>query len=191
MARPRKFDTETAIDAAMNTFRSKGYTATSTDDLAESTGMLRGSLYNAFGGKRQLFELALRRYREGGTAGSNPAPADLPPLELIRQLLLTGVDQTSTDHRGCLAVNTVTELALREPELAQLARQAFVPLEATLTTAVENGRLRGEIRADRTPQVLARQVMAGFHGLLLQAKAGFEPESLHATVDAIVEDLRA
>ncbi|MFI9366694.1 TetR/AcrR family transcriptional regulator [Kitasatospora sp. NPDC053057] len=191
MARPRKFDTEAAIDAAMNTFWSKGYTATSTDDLAESTGMLRGSLYNAFGGKRQLFELALRRYREGAAAGQNPATTDLPPLERIRQLLLTGVDQTSTDHRGCLAVNTVTELAIREPELAQLARQAFVPLEAALTTAIESGRLRGEIRPDRTPQVLARQVMAGFHGLLLQAKAGFEPESLHATIDAIVEDLRA
>ncbi|MFD8703730.1 TetR/AcrR family transcriptional regulator [Kitasatospora sp. NPDC059648] len=191
MARPRKFDTEAAIDAAMNTFWSKGYTATSTDDLAESTGMLRGSLYNAFGGKRQLFELALRRYREGGAAGSAPLPADLPPLELIRRLLLTGVNQAAADHRGCLAVNTVTELALREPELAQLARQAFVPLEARLMTAVENGRLRGEIRSDRTPQALARQVMAGFHGLLLQAKAGFEPESLHATVDAIVEDLRA
>ncbi|MFF2081639.1 TetR/AcrR family transcriptional regulator [Kitasatospora sp. NPDC058162] len=191
MARPRKFDTEAAIDAAMNTFWTKGYTATSTDDLAESTGMLRGSLYNAFGGKRQLFELALRRYREGGGAGANPVQDDRPPLERIRRLLLTGVDQASADHRGCLAVNTVTELAIREPELADLARQAFIPLEASLTTAIEAGRLSGEIRADRAPQVLARQVMAGFHGLLLQAKAGFEPESLHATVDAIVEDLRA
>ncbi|MFD5466301.1 TetR/AcrR family transcriptional regulator [Kitasatospora sp. NPDC127059] len=191
MARPRKFDTEAAIDAAMNTFWTKGYTATSTDDLAESTGMLRGSLYNAFGGKRQLFELALRRYRESGAAGANPAPGDLPPLERVRRLLLTGVDQAAADHRGCLAVNTVTELAVREPELAQQARQAFVPLENALTAAVEDGRLRGEIRADRAPRVLARQTMAGFHGLLLQAKAGFEPESLHAVVDAIVDDLRA
>ncbi|MER7845379.1 TetR/AcrR family transcriptional regulator [Kitasatospora sp. NPDC096077] len=191
MARPRKFDTEAAIDAAMNTFWTKGYTATSTDDLAESTGMLRGSLYNAFGGKRQLFELALHRYRAGGAAGANPLHGDRPPLERVRQLLLTGIDQAATDRRGCLAVNTITELALREPELTHLARQSFVPLETALTTAVEQGRLHGEIRADRAPQVLARQVMAGFHGLLLQAKAGFEPESLHATVDAIIDDLRA
>ncbi|MEU8923152.1 TetR/AcrR family transcriptional regulator [Kitasatospora sp. NPDC048545] len=190
MARPRKFDTEAAIDAAMNTFWTKGYTATSTDDLAESTGMLRGSLYNAFGGKRQLFELTLRHYREGGAAGDRTMPDDLPPLERIRQLLRTGVDRTAADHRGCLAVNTVTELALREPELADLARQAFIPLEARLTEAVDAGRLRGEIRSDRAPQVLARQVMATFHGLLLQAKAGFDPESLHATIDAVVDDLR-
>ncbi|MFG2847720.1 TetR/AcrR family transcriptional regulator [Kitasatospora sp. NPDC048296] len=190
MARPRKFDTEAAIDAAMNTFWAKGYTATSTDDLAESTGMLRGSLYNAFGGKRQLFELALRRYREGGAGGDRTMSDDQPPLERIRQLLRTGVDRTATDHRGCLAVNTVTELALREPELADLARQAFVPLEARLTAAVEDGRLRGEIRSDRPARVLARQVMAAFHGLLLQAKAGFESESLHATIDAVVDDLR-
>ncbi|MFH9354920.1 TetR/AcrR family transcriptional regulator [Kitasatospora sp. NPDC017646] len=190
MARPRKFDTEAAIGAAMETFWSKGYTATSTDDLAESTGMLRGSLYNAFGGKRQLFELALRRYREGGAAGNRTMSDDQPPLERVRQLLRTGVDQTATDHRGCLAVNTITELALREPELAGLARQAFVPLEARLTAAVEDGRLRGEIRSDRPAGVLARQVMAAFHGLLLQAKAGFEAESLHATIDAVIDDLR-
>ncbi|MEU9043068.1 MULTISPECIES: TetR family transcriptional regulator [unclassified Kitasatospora] len=191
MARPRKFDTEAAIDAAMNTFWTKGYTATSTDDLAESTGMLRGSLYNAFGGKRQLFELALRRYREQGAAGANAMADDQPPLERIRRLLRAGVDRTTADHRGCLAVNTVTELAGPEPELAHLARQAFIPLESALATAVEAGRVRGEIRADRTPQQLARQVMAAFHGLLLQAKAGFEPESLHATIDAVVDDLRA
>ncbi|MGA5816701.1 TetR/AcrR family transcriptional regulator [Kitasatospora sp. NPDC094028] len=191
MARPRKFDTDAAIDAAMNTFWSKGYTATSTDDLAASTGMLRGSLYNAFGGKRQLFELALRRYREQGAAGGNPLRDDRPPLERIRELMRAGVDRTAADLRGCLAVNTVTELAGAEPELAQLAREALTALEAALTAAVEDGRLRGEIRADRAPRLLARQTMAAFHGLLLQAKAGFEAESLHATIDAVVDDLRA
>ncbi|KJS55802.1 TetR/AcrR family transcriptional regulator [Streptomyces rubellomurinus] len=191
MARPRKFDTDAAIDAAMDTFWSKGYTATSTDDLAASTGMLRGSLYNAFGGKRQLFELALRRYRERGAAGVNAMLDGERPLERIRGMMRAGVDRTTLDRRGCLAVNTVTELAGTEPELAQLAREVFVPLEASLTAAIEDGRLRGEIRTDRAPRLLARQTMAAFHGLILQAKAGFEAESLHATIDAVIDDLRA
>jgi TetR/AcrR family transcriptional regulator, transcriptional repressor for nem operon len=191
MARPRKFDADAAVEAAMETFWTKGYTATSTDDLINGTGMLRGSLYNAFGSKRGLFELAVRRYRDKGAAGQNSIQADRPPLERIRGLMLSGVDRTVADRRGCLAVNTVTELAAAEPELSALARQCFTQLEAALVEAIEDGRVQGEIRADRPARLLARQVMSAFHGLLVQAKAGYDPQSLHETVDAVVADLRA
>ncbi|GAB3966649.1 TetR/AcrR family transcriptional regulator [Actinoallomurus acanthiterrae] len=191
MARPRKFDADAAVESAMETFWTKGYTATSTDDLINGTGMLRGSLYNAFGSKRGLFELALRRYRDKGAAGQNAIQADRPPLERIRGLMLGGVDRTVADRRGCLAVNTVTELAGAEPELSALARQCLTQLEAALVEAIEDGRARGEIRADRPARLLARQVMSAFHGLLVQAKAGYDSQSLHETVDAVVADLRA
>ncbi|MEV1177027.1 TetR/AcrR family transcriptional regulator [Nonomuraea sp. NPDC049784] len=191
MARPRKFDADAAIDAAMDTFWTKGYTATSTDDLAEVTGMLRGSLYNAFGSKRRLFELALRRYRDKGAAGQNAIQAGLTPLERIRQLMLSGVDRTVADRRGCLAVNTVTELAGADPDLSALARQSFTRLEAALVEVVEDGRARGDIRVDRPARLLARQVMSAFHGLLVQAKAAYDVQSLHETIEAVVADLRA
>jgi TetR/AcrR family transcriptional repressor of nem operon len=191
MARPRKFDADTAVDAAMQTFWTKGYAATSTDDLLAGTGMLRGSLYNAFGSKRHLFELALRRYRDEGAAGQNAIQTDRPPLERIRRLMLSGVDRTVADRRGCLAVNTVTELAGSDPELSALARQSFTRLEAALVEAIEDGRIQGEIRADRPARLLARQVMSAFHGLIVQAKAGYDPQSLHETVEAVLTDLRA
>ena len=191
MARPRKFDADAAVDAAMDTFWAKGYTATSTDDLIEGTGMLRGSLYNAFGSKRHLFELALRRYRDKGAAGQNTIQADRPPLERIRQLMLSGVDRTVADRRGCFAVNTVTELAGADPELSTLARQCLTRLEGALVEVIEDGRARGDIRADRPARLLARQVMSAFHGLLVQAKAGYDPQSLHETIQSVVADLRA
>ncbi|MEU0742838.1 TetR family transcriptional regulator [Streptomyces sp. NPDC006134] len=67
MGRPRKFDETRALTAVMNTFWQRGYEATSTRDLAESTGMGLSSLSNAFGGKRQLYLRALRRSYETNT----------------------------------------------------------------------------------------------------------------------------
>jgi len=50
------------LDNAMKAFWSKGYEATSLRDLVKATGINRGSLYNAFPGKRALFMRALDHY---------------------------------------------------------------------------------------------------------------------------------
>jgi len=62
MARPREFDTDTAVREALLVFWRKGYASTTMQDLELATGLGRMSLYNAFGGKEDLFQAALERY---------------------------------------------------------------------------------------------------------------------------------
>ena len=59
MARPRNFDETLVLAKAKRLFASQGYNGTSIDDLVRVTGMLRGSLYQAFGSKRNMFERVL------------------------------------------------------------------------------------------------------------------------------------
>lgn len=59
MARPRAFDETVVLEQARTLFAAQGYNGTSIDDLVKSTGLLRGSLYKAFGSKRNLFEMVL------------------------------------------------------------------------------------------------------------------------------------
>jgi len=59
MARPRAFDEALVLCQARTLFANQGYNGTSIDDLVKATGLLRGSLYKAFGSKRNLFELML------------------------------------------------------------------------------------------------------------------------------------
>ena len=59
MARPRAFDETVVLSHARTLFANQGYNGTSIDDLVKATGLLRGSLYKAFGSKRNLFELLL------------------------------------------------------------------------------------------------------------------------------------
>ncbi len=59
MGRPREFDESIVLSQARALFAAQGYSGTSIDDLVKSTGLLRGSLYKAFGSKRNLFVLVL------------------------------------------------------------------------------------------------------------------------------------
>jgi len=59
MGRPREFDEATVIGSSKELFASHGYHGTSLDDLVKATGLLRGSIYKAFGSKRNLFETSL------------------------------------------------------------------------------------------------------------------------------------
>ena len=55
MARPREFDEDRVIEVLTRVFWEKGYEATSMQDLVKATGLLKGSLYGAFGDKKALY----------------------------------------------------------------------------------------------------------------------------------------
>src|SRR4051812_14757728 len=60
--RPRKFDVEKALDAALLLFWRHGYEGTSLAALTQAMGINMPSLYAAFGNKESLFRKAVDRY---------------------------------------------------------------------------------------------------------------------------------
>ncbi|MCP4960035.1 MAG: TetR/AcrR family transcriptional regulator, partial [Actinomycetia bacterium] len=62
--RPPKFDHNAVVDAAIGAFFRSGFEATTLADLEHATGVDRSTLYNSFGGKQGLYELATTAYLE-------------------------------------------------------------------------------------------------------------------------------
>lgn len=60
MGRNKAFNQEEVISVIGEIFVNKGYNGTSLDDIVAGTGVLRGSLYSAFGSKLGMFTLALK-----------------------------------------------------------------------------------------------------------------------------------
>ncbi|KAB2920280.1 MAG: TetR/AcrR family transcriptional regulator [Hyphomicrobiaceae bacterium] len=120
MARPRSFDEDKALDAAIACFWSRGLEATSVRDLAERMGIQGPSLYNAFGDKRALFARALERYATR-TMRERIARFERlnDPKVAICTFIQDAIERSVCDphRRGCLLVNSALEVAPHDKQL--------------------------------------------------------------------------
>ncbi|MDQ6616003.1 MAG: TetR/AcrR family transcriptional regulator [Actinomycetota bacterium] len=148
MARPRSFDRQQALVAAKEVFWQQGYERTAISDVEEATGLSRSSLYLAFETKQRLFEAALEEYRrsfidimvarvESDGAGLREA------AEFFTALAAHFRDAAS--QRGCLQINSITELAGRGP-IVDLQGARFVDrFRRAFSKALLNAAAHGEM----------------------------------------------
>ncbi|MEV5529691.1 MULTISPECIES: TetR/AcrR family transcriptional regulator [Streptomyces] len=187
MARPRSFDEGEVLRAARDQFWSIGYAAARVDDIAAATGLGKGSLYGAFGDKRQLFlrtfddhcaELvdAVRRALDGPDAGA---------LERLRAHVLAVADATASDvcRRGCLLAKGTAELSGQDPAVEATARRTFAAIEELLTSCVAGAQRAGDIKQDEDPARLAGLLLAVLRGIEALGKGGSSPDSLRSIAE--------
>ncbi|WP_067690562.1 TetR/AcrR family transcriptional regulator [Nocardia jejuensis] len=181
MARPRNFDEDRAVEAAMRTFWASGYEATSTADLCAATGLGRSSIYNTFKSKNALFEKALRRYMDQKNAPVlELMDGDAPVRDKMRALLWRVIDQEIEEPPGCLVVNSMVELAPHDPRVARSLRRDLDVRVETLRSAFEAGRRRKEIAAECDSLGLAHFVIATISGMQVAARGGADRVTLEA-----------
>ncbi|MFC4502808.1 MULTISPECIES: TetR/AcrR family transcriptional regulator [Streptomyces] len=194
MARPRMFDEERALDAAMHTFWEKGYEATSTQDLCEATGLGRSSIYNTFKSKHDLFERALAHYIDTMTTTQLAVLEDTrhSALDRIRSLFTMVVDG-ETEHRaggrslGCLTVNTTVELAARDSRAAGMLERDTARRLAVLRAVIEEGRRDGSITSRRDAGALARFVNAAIGGMRISSQGGADRAALESIAEVTLD----
>ncbi|GAA1996987.1 TetR/AcrR family transcriptional regulator [Catenulispora subtropica] len=193
MPRPREFEPDTVVDAAMHKFWESGYRATSIEDLVKATGVKPGSIYSAFpGGKHTLFLKSLERYSRlvvpqklGELEGPHASLAEVRAYfdGLVADLL------TPEGRQGCLLVNTAIENAAEDDEAAAVVRGHLARLERNMTAALDNARRRGEVRGDLDPATAARVLVATCQGLMVVGKAHPDEGVLRAIVDGAFANL--
>lgn len=166
--RPREFKDVSVIDAAMATFWRNGYEACSTEELCKATGIGRGSLYNAFGSKHELYEQALLRYHETGIEAQIGILEQSGPLkDRLRSLLewAIGEDFSQEGRRGCLLINAAMERAAHDPMVERIFEQHIGMLRLALVRGIEAG--FGADRLARGPSAseLADSFLSSYYGL--------------------------
>jgi TetR/AcrR family transcriptional repressor of nem operon len=180
MARPKEFDRDTALRAAMHCFWEQGYEATSTEELARAMRIGRQSMYDTFGDKHSTDLEALRLYREEQGGQLRDALADVvSPLRAIESVLLGISSEGPRDRtRGCMLVNATTELAHDDPDVLSIVRTNASSCETAFTRAVEAAKKTGELPGRLDAKAAGRFLFSTLQGLRVTAKAGASPESL-------------
>jgi len=191
MGRPKSFEPDVVIAQAMQTFWTHGYAGTSPADLAEVAGVGKGSLYHAFGSKRELFGKALELYDRAGSEMteeflSQPGTAK----ERIRAYLVSIVDMDlgGPVRRGCLAANTALELGGRDEEATRAVRRMEERTIELLATRIEQGRSDGDVAPEVDARAQAQFLMNTIVGLRVMAKT-FDGPVLYRIIDTALAGL--
>lgn len=192
MARPKEFDPDEALDRAMELFWSKGYEATSIQDLVEALGINRSSLYGTFGDKHALYLAAIDRYCEDVVA---PAVAELDqapsPLAAIRHLFLSLPARATRrrERRGCLLCNAAVERAPFDAAVQAEVMGGLGRLGTALRRALLRARAADEIAPSINSSALADYLLSSYVGLTVIAKAGRKPAQLRRTAELVLAAL--
>jgi TetR/AcrR family transcriptional repressor of nem operon len=193
VGRVRGFDAGEALDTALEMFWRQGYDSTPVQALCRAMDLQPGSVYAAFGSKRDLFVAALRRYIETVSAEAvdriNGASSGLQGL---RDYFGHLVDSMVDGKRawGCLITNSLVEFAARDPELASMFQLHLARLETSFAAALARARADGELRQGAGPES-AVMLVAVVQGMNVMAKSRPGRRALQDVVDATLAGLAA
>ncbi len=187
MARPRAYDPEKVLDAAVRTFWKRGYEGTSVRDLVESCGVTTRTMYDAFRGKERLFEAALDRYRETVLDPTLTLLEGARGLRALERFAAAFAAATGAD--GCLFVNTAAERNLVSTSARRRVEKHLERLRRTFVRKLEEAREDGAFHGDADTR--SAQLVATVTGLILGAKVGVDRSVRQAVLARLLKDLAA
>ncbi|MEM7666376.1 MAG: TetR/AcrR family transcriptional regulator [Pseudomonadota bacterium] len=164
--RSASFDRAEVIEKITDAFWENGYEATSIGILEGATGLKRQSLYNTFGNKDAMFEIAIAHYEAEVSMDLLDAFSDDDPLTAIATFFATQAATLLDPSRpsGCLVAGAQQELANRDGELGERMSGLTEEQYDTLVAAFERWRDAGKLTEDADPEDVAAIMMAQMRG---------------------------
>ena len=189
MVGTRQFDEDAVLEVALKTFWKNGFAATSMIDVAEATGVQRGSLYNAYGDKERLFLLTYERYANRFLDSvrqtlSNPDPS-IALTALFKGVIASLI--VGAPSRGCLTTKTAIELPLAGKAIEARVKRLLEDLTTLIRDALSTPAARRKLSCD--PGVAADLVVTFTRGLAVIERAYRNPQHLEKIAQQFVNVL--
>ncbi|WP_373635811.1 TetR/AcrR family transcriptional regulator [Yoonia sp. SS1-5] len=166
----------------MNVFWTLGYDATTTDQLLQGMKLTRGSLYKAFGDKKQLFLKSLELYdqrevQEAVYALATPGTSGAERIRLLFSSIANAVE--AGDHIGCLLCTTLSGPSATDPEIAASTSAQAQKLRDGFSIALKHD---GD---GKYPDSYADLLVTQYVGLRMLSRARVPVAIIRESVDAI------
>ena len=190
MPRPREFDEADVVAAARDEFWTRGYTATSVDDLTTVTGLGKGSLYGAFGDKHGLFLRALDDYITSALESVHMQLGDptRSAYDRLTRHIRAQARAVAADRsrRGCMMAKSAAELGATDQDVERSVERAYSIWRAELADCIAEAQRDGTIAAEVNPQALAATLLAFMRGQEAVHEGGAKPAQIKSAADEMI-----
>jgi len=183
----RQFDEDAALDAVLGVFWQQGYGPTTMQDLAEASGVLRGSLYNAYGSKEALFLRAYARYTERYLAAVDAELAQPDVEQALRGFFNYLIDSMRKERRGCMTTKAAVDEQAGAKPIRRAVRELLAALEARLLVRLSQRDARS--RLSIAPEAAAQLLVTLTRGIVVMERVHGDVASLRATAEAALAAL--
>jgi AcrR family transcriptional regulator len=184
--RPRSFDRQEALCAALRVFRERGYEGTSMADLQKALGLQPPSIYAAFGSKEGLFKEAVALYTSHTQARVlrllKSAPNTKAAIEGMLRSAVLGTTEPN-EPRGCLLVQGALTCSPSGAGVQQYLLEHRREAHRMLTKRLSAGVAAGDVSSRTDVAAVASYYTTLIHGISIQARDGASRASLQAVVD--------
>ncbi|MCY3727685.1 MAG: TetR/AcrR family transcriptional regulator [Nitrospira sp.] len=169
MPRKKQFAIDDVKQKAMLIFWDQGYRGTSLQDLVETMGINRASLYDTFGDKYALFIETLHNYND---TYAKPFFTKIRKANSPRQAIIALFDEIcdgiskGEEQNGCYIVNTALEMSPHDEKVSKIVNRIFAYVEKNFfRKMILQGQARGEISQAVIPDTTARTLLSLLIGL--------------------------
>jgi TetR/AcrR family transcriptional repressor of nem operon len=170
-----------------------GYNGFSYADIADVVGVRKPSIHHHFASKVDLVRTLVSRYREEAEAGLAALERNIPdPREQLKNYVLYW-EACITDATApfCVCALLASELPILPEEVALEVRSHFRSLASWLTSVMERGKRKGQLKFSGAARVEAEGFMATIHGAMLSARAYGDPKMFGVITAPLLERLSA
>lgn len=183
--RPREFDVDEALAAALRVFWAKGYEGASLTDLTDAMGITRPSLYAAFGNKEALFHKALDLYEREKLAYVAEALRAPTSREVAERLLRGALEmQTSgAEPKGCMRVISSVSCGPENDSIRADLMARRQSSQRALCERIEQAKREGDLPPGTDVDGLCAYLGAIMQGMAIQASSGASKQQLEALVE--------
>lgn len=181
--RPKSFDRDVAVQAAMQVFWENGYEGSSFDDLAAAMGINPSSFRNTFKSKEALYREATEAYVAQAAAWFAGVLTGEQDVRVAFSRLITELAARYTDAdlpSGCMISLAGTHFPSRLSSLSEMLASHRISAEQMMVDRLKQGQNDGQLPPDANIPALAAFVNALIRGMAVQARDG-------ATRDRLVE----
>jgi AcrR family transcriptional regulator len=185
LGRPRAFDPDMALDAALKVFWERGYEGASLADLTKAMGINKPSLYATFGDKADLFRKVVERYLSQQNLLWEQVFREPSARTTVERILNAVADSLTSGQKphGCLLVQSALTCSEESECIKKELALRRADSDAMLRLRLERAQKEGEIAQGVDVAALSRYFSTILRGMSVEASGGATRQNLQNVID--------